>query len=315
VRRLLAIPLVLGVAGVAGCGSSSTAENAASMAPASVKFPDPAGRTLQQLADRVKTRIGVGLAAQTFVPGRERISFALLDDQHRYLSAPAAVYVASGPDRPARGPYPAPSDPLTVPPAFRSRIAAAGDIDHVYAAHVPLKRPGRQLILMLTRMNGKLAGGPASIDVVKGSKIPNVGDRPPAVATDTVTSAGGNIAAIDTRVPHDDMHRESFADVVGKKPVALLFATPALCQSRVCGPVTDVLLELEQKYKDRMTFIHQEVYRNNQIKDGLRPSLQAFHLESEPWLFVVNRHGRVAARLEGAFGVDGAEAAIRAGLR
>jgi hypothetical protein len=130
-----------------------------------------------------------------------------------------------------------------------------------------------------------------------------------------VASAGGNLAAIDTRVPHDDMHKESFDDVLGKKPIALLFATPALCQSRVCGPVTDVMLELEQKYRGRMTFIHQEVYRDNQIKEGLRPSLEAFHLESEPWLFVVNRHGRVAARLEGAFGLDGAEAAIRAGLR
>ena len=27
----------------------------------------------------------------------------------------------------------------------------------------------------------------------------------------------------------------NFKDVVGKRPVALLIATPALCQSRVCG--------------------------------------------------------------------------------
>jgi hypothetical protein len=312
VRRLLAIPFLLALA---GCGSSTSSETAASTARASVKFPKTGGRTLQQLADTVKPGIGVGLAAQTFVRGPERVSFALLDREHRYLSAPAAVYVADAPDKPARGPYPAPTDPLTVLPPFRSKISDEGDIDHVYAAQVPFKRAGSYALLMLTEHKGKLVGAAASAKVLKGSKIPDVGDRPPAVATDTTASAGGNLGSIDTRIPHDDMHAESFADVLGKKPVALLFATPALCQSRVCGPVTDVLLELEQKYRSKMTFIHQEVYRDNQIKKGLRPSLRAFHLESEPWLFVVNRHGRVAARLEGAFGLDGAERAIQAGLR
>jgi hypothetical protein len=312
VRRLLAIPCLLALA---GCGSSASSENAASTMPASVKFPRTGGRTLQQVADAVKPGIGVGLAAQTFVPGTERVSFALLDREHRYLSAPAALYVADDPQKPARGPYPAPSDPLTVRPPFRSKIADAGDIDHVYAAQVPFKRAGSYALLMVTEHDGKLVGAAASAQVRKRSKIPNVGDRPPAVATDTAASAGGNLGSIDTRIPHDDMHAESFADVLGQKPVALLFATPALCQSRVCGPVTDVLLELEQKYRSKMAFIHQEVYRDNQISKGLRPPLRAFHLESEPWLFVVNRHGRVAARLEGAFGLDGAKAAIRAGLR
>ena len=44
------------------------------------------------------------------------------------------------------------------------------------------------------------------------------------------------------------MHDVDFADVVGKKPTVLLFATPALCQSRVCGPVVDVA---EQVKRDR----------------------------------------------------------------
>ena len=55
------------------------------------------------------------------------------------------------------------------------------------------------------------------------------------------------------------MHKVDFADVVGKKPVALLFSTPQLCQSRVCGPVTDIELQMQSKYGDKMTFIHQEV--------------------------------------------------------
>ena len=38
-------------------------------------------------------------------------------------------------------------------------------------------------------------------------------------------------------------------------------------------------------------------------------------LHSEPWLFTVDRRGRVAARLEGSFGFTAFERAIRAALR
>jgi hypothetical protein len=111
------------------------------------------------------------------------------------------------------------------------------------------------------------------------------------------------------------MHEASFADVVGRRPVALLFATPQLCQSRVCGPVTDIALELEKTYGRRMTFIHQEVYVDNDLNKGLRKPLRAFGLSSEPWLFVVRKDGTVAARLEGSFGFTAFEKAVRAGLQ
>ncbi len=96
--------------------------------------------------------------------------------------------------------------------------------------------------------------------------------------------------------------------------MALLFATPQLCQSRVCGPVTDIALQMKAKYGDRMTFIHQEVYAGNDPAKGLRAPLQQFNLRSEPWLFVVGADGRVTARLEGSFGLKTFEAAINTAL-
>jgi hypothetical protein len=110
------------------------------------------------------------------------------------------------------------------------------------------------------------------------------------------------------------MHEENFRDVLGERPVALLFSTPQLCQSRVCGPVTDIELQLESEYGERMTFIHQEVYVDNELEKGLRPPLRAFHLETEPWLFTFDRQGRVAARLEGSFGVNAFRRAVEAAL-
>ena len=129
-----------------------------------------------------------------------------------------------------------------------------------------------------------------------------------------MASAAGDVPSIETRLPPDDMHDVAFADVIGRKPVALLFATPALCASRVCGPVVDIALQLKSTYGDRVQFIHQEVFVDNEPGKGLRPALRAFALETEPWLFVFDRRGRVVARLEGSFGFDAFERALRSAL-
>jgi hypothetical protein len=110
------------------------------------------------------------------------------------------------------------------------------------------------------------------------------------------------------------MHGVSFADALGERPVALLFSTPQLCQSRTCGPVTDIALQLKERYGDEVEFIHEEVYVDNDVEKGLRRPLRALRLQSEPWLFTFDSEGRVAARLEGSFGLDAFERAVRAAL-
>jgi len=108
------------------------------------------------------------------------------------------------------------------------------------------------------------------------------------------------------------MHDEDFADVVGKKPAVLLFATPALCQSRVCGPVVDIAEQVKARGPKGAAFIHQEIYRDNEVSKGLRPQVVKWNLQSEPWLFVVDRRGRIAARIEGPFSARELERALDA---
>jgi len=110
------------------------------------------------------------------------------------------------------------------------------------------------------------------------------------------------------------MHDADFADVIGRKPVALLIATPALCASRVCGPVVDIAAQLKASYGDRVQFIHEEVYVGNDPSNGLREPLRRLNLRTEPWLFVFDRSGRVTARLEGSFGFAAFERAIKSAL-
>jgi hypothetical protein len=108
------------------------------------------------------------------------------------------------------------------------------------------------------------------------------------------------------------MHADNFADVLGKRPILLLFATPALCQSRVCGPVVDIAEEVKGDHKSDTAFIHMEIYNDNELEKGFRPQVAAYKLPTEPWAFAIDRKGKVAARIEGAYSEHELNEAIKA---
>jgi hypothetical protein len=58
-----------------------------------------------------------------------------------------------------------------------------------------------------------------------------------------------------------------------------------------------------------------EIYRDNDVEKGFRPQVVRWRLPTEPWLFAIDRRGRIAARLEGAFSVRELEQALRAAER
>ena len=326
--------LVAALVLLAGCGSTKKPSDPVEQVPesgglreqvraasqvTSADLPDPGGKTLQELADSIgASGPEMGLASSVFTVGTNRLAFGIIDDQSGFVYGKTGVYVAPTPGNPAEGPYPAPADVLVTEGRYRSRQAATEQdpFAAIYSAQVPFKRSGNYSVLAVTTVDGKQMAASGAVKVIArgADRIPEVGDRPPTVKTDTLATARGDIASIDTRQPPDDMHDKSFSDVVGKKPVALLFATPQLCQSRVCGPVVDVAQQLKARYGDRVEFIHQEVYKNNKPEEGLRVPLRRFRLPTEPWLFVVGRDGRITARMEGSFGLAAFEAALKTAL-
>jgi hypothetical protein len=287
--------------------------------PAASDFPTAKGRTLQQLANSLHGGPQAALAGTDYIPGRNRLAFGMIDSAGKFIYGKSAVYVAPSPGAKARGPYPAPADILMTEPPYRSKQAATetDPFAAIYSAEVPLTKPGPWTVLAVTQSGGSLvaAGTRIRVKAPGQDRIPEVGEQAPRVQTDTLASVKGDESKLDTRQPPaPELHRNSFADVVGKEPVALLFSTPQLCQSRVCGPVTDIALQLQARYGGKMDFIHQEVYVDNDPNKGLRQPLQQFNLRTEPWLFVVDRSGRITARLEGSFGVKAFERAIQTAL-
>lgn len=284
--------------------------------PQRSQFPAPRGRSLKQLAQLVNGTAQLGPGSSTYTTGRARFAFALTDKANRFIYAPTAIYLASTPTAPARGPFLAPADSTTVSPQYRSaQNSAPGGLKAVYWTELPVPKSGVYDVLSVTRVGSRLIGATGEVPVALSTPIPSVGQRPPDIATDTLGSVHGKLSLLTTRTPPENMHSVSFNQVLGKRPVALLFSTPELCKSRVCGPVTDIMVELQHQFENRIAFIHQEVYVGNDPTKGLRPQLHSFHLETEPWLFTVNRKGVIAARLDGVFGVGEARAALEAALR
>jgi len=333
-KTCLALALVSLFAAGCGSGGSNTTGTAAPPAsttpapsgnqaaitaaehPSTSSFPSAKGQTLTSLVQHASSRAGLGLSTGTFVPGQNRFGFAIVDPKRSLIYGPTVLYVARTPNSPAAGPYAAPIDSMVVPPQYRSKNAAAGPgtIEAIYAAHVPLPKAGNYYALSLTKVGGKVVAASTPFIVKRSSTIPAVGQTGPAV--DTLVTGKAKPSQVTTRIPPEQgMNTASFKNLVGKRPVVLLFSTPALCQSRVCGPVTDIGVYMQHLYGSKIAFVHQEVYVANNPSKGLRPQLLAYHLQTEPWLFTFNKQGKIAARIEGAFGINEFRQAIQAALR
>lgn len=343
-NRVLAAFACLATAAMifAGCGgdsdspgdsSSSSAESRP--APPKSDFPSANGKSLSEVLEAENAKpstLVVSPAALAFYKGENRYPFGVFErDGSQVSDAEVALYFAKVPkaegqdelspadaqakrraesralDEPAIGPFPAAIESLQTKPAFRAQTTTS-DPDAasvVYTTQIDFPSEGEWRIAALIRRGDELeASLLPSADVGKFASVPRVGAKAPLIHTPTPADAGGDRAEITTRIPPDTQNGVDYADVVGKEPVVLLFATPQFCQSRVCGPVVDVAEQVKQLYGDKAAFIHMEIFNDNDPGKGVRPQVRAFHLPSEPWLFAIDREGRIEADIEGAFGVD-----------
>jgi hypothetical protein len=318
-KTLVAIALPLAVALVAGCGGSDNGTGSRSKpAPAASEFPSAQGKTLRQIVLSAKGGQGpvVSPAAGYFHLGTNRFPFGVFTTGRQQITnATVALYAAPGRgvDGQAIGPFPARIEDLTTEPSFQAKTTAddPAAAQVAYVSDIPFDQPGPWEFAALIKSGGSFQYSLLpSPNPVGDYPMPQVGQTTPVIHSLTAGEVS-SISQIDTRVPPDDMHSDDFADVVGKKPVVLLFATPALCQSRVCGPVTDIAEQVKQQYGDKVAFIHQEIYNNNRINDGPRPQMTAFHQSTEPWAYVIDRTGKVSTVLQGPFSVQELQSAVQ----
>jgi hypothetical protein len=280
-------------------------------------FPAANGKSFDDLASMAQGK-GPVLAPSVSLlhKGRNRFGFALFDTARKQITGvEVALYTARSDGSGVHGPYVARSESLAVRPQFQSQTTASDPnaAKAVYVADVPFNRNGKQAVIAIAKLDGRLlVTNGYGVDVTKpGSGPPAVGDRAVKVHTETLTDVGGDAAQLDTRRPEaKDLLQDDLADVLGKRPAVITFATPLLCQSRVCGPVVDIVEQVKANAPKGMAFIHQEIYVNNKVSDGARKQVADWRLPSEPWTFVIDRSGKVSTRFEGAFSAGELQRAV-----
>jgi hypothetical protein len=312
IRSILVLPALAAAAvAVGGCGSSSDSGAAPPPQPEpTAKASDfPAGKdaTMAELQQQGAEGPVLAPSVSLLQKGRNRYGFALFDISRKQIpGAQVAVYTARMDGTGVRGPFVARSESLTVKPQFQSRTTAADpdSAKSVYVADVVFPRKGKAAVMALVRLDGRLLHTNAFGAEVgaSGAQPPGPGDKAIKVKTLTLSDVGGDATKLDTRTPPaEDLLQANLADVLGKQPVVVTFATPLLCQSKVCGPVVDIVEQVRSTAPKGVAFIHQEIYKDNKVNAGVREQVAAWRLQSEPWTFVIDRTGKISTRLEGAF--------------
>jgi len=247
------------------------------------------------------------LASAELAAGSERFLFTLVDRQNQVTAGPSvAVHVryfdlARDPDLPG-----AESDAI-----FFWIIEGERGL---YRAPVTFTSAGTWGAEFTV---SGLEAAPAAVRVIFSVRdhpsTPGVGDPAPPVDTPTLDDAGGDPRLISTDPdPDPRLYQLSVRDALAaRKPFLLNFGTPAFCESSTCGPTLQVIRTVLADFPT-LTATHVEPYRLVMREGSLQPVFDAsgrmqpipavvtWGLPTEPYTFLVDGDGNVAARLEGA---------------
>lgn len=153
------------------------------------------------------------------------------------------------------------------------------------------------------------------------SDTPNIGDLAPATVNDTLSTSP--IERLTSQRPTGDpaFYRLTIAEALElPKPLLIVFSTPAFCQTRTCGPQLEAAQALAERYGDRMSFIHIEIFERpdllltNEVDPTTRAAVRDWRLQTEPMTYLIDAAGKVADRFEGFAPADELEESIAAVL-
>ena len=264
------------------------------------------------------------MAASEFVVGANRFPFGLVDINGQFLEGAAVnvrFFLVDGETATLK--TEAPAHWRTIPDDF-VHVHEGGD-EHVHLEFkgiyvvdaVVLPEPGIWIADFAVLAEGNLSPEieEAGFRVLAEANAPTVGSRVPATANLTINYAPF-VDLSSRRVETDELHNVSVAEARDSgEPFVVVFASPQFCVSAMCGPVVEVMDDAREALGGAVEFIHIEPWdlaaAREQGQLSASPEALEWHLPTEPWVFVVDREGRVAMRIEGLATEDEIVAAVR----
>lgn len=303
---LVAVVLLAALALIGACGGDDTAGSKSTGAT-----PATNG---DAAADASATATGGGsgeleafVTSSDLAVGSQRFAFVLFKDGVPVSEEDVAVRFfklkdESNPQLVGEGPIP--WSPLGIP----GLTASTAELTGVYYANIAFDEPGK--------WGAGFTIGPEadperevriSFEVRPEPMTVGVGEA--AIPVDNPTLDDTGIKQIcSASEPNEAFHQFSVAEALAAgKPTVIAFTTPAFCESRTCGPDMQLVNAAYADYGDQVTWVHVEPFKLDEsgtllLSNGNRVNSDAgnqWQLPSEPWIFVVDKAGKVVARLDG----------------
>ena len=315
---ILAPVAIVAIAACGGTASEPTPEGTqpAPLVPPATEIATPVGQGVEptptQSTDPTATQtetppavpippvseLQMPLASSDLSVGPNRFVFGLIDSQSgpvRDAQVQVSTFYRGGGG--AEGPI------ESVPGVFRKWPVGPGG---VYTAQLSFDRPGLWGVgALVIGADGSLSSGSVQFEVQEASATPAIGSPAPRSVNKTARDVE-KLEEITTDLdPDPEIYAMTIVEAIDTgKPIVVSFSTPAFCETATCGPQLDVVKDLKERYRDRVNFIHVEIFDNPEEMQGdrskgrLAPAVVEWNLPSEPWTFIVDSDGLVSAKFE-----------------
>lgn len=233
------------------------------------------------------------VASSEIVVGDNRLQIGLIDDNDAPLRSPETKlhvsFVAPGQEQPSSE-------------TNMSFLWTIKPIQGLWAGEATFDEAGQWEAIIDVSGGGYDETVTTTVDVKKEGTTPAIGEPGPSVDSPTAADVA-DLAEISTDSnPDPRFYKLSIADALkAGRPAVIVFATPKFCTSQVCGPTLSIVKDVAKEFP-RVSFIHIEPYELDKVPEKLEPvpAVTAWGLPSEPWVFVTDSKGRVAAKYEGS---------------
>lgn len=185
----------------------------------------------------------------------------------------------------------------------------------VYIAPVIFDEPGRWAVQAAFRTpDGREGTVALPFEVLAQPTSPAVGKAAPRTRNLTWADVANSPdkGLVDTsEKPGPLLHETTVAEAIAQgKPALVAFVTPGYCSSRICGPSLEIVKKLVPAYGDKAALIHIEVFKDpaNRVPSD---AFAEWKLRTEPYFFVIDRQGNIAAKFEGPVSLAELEAALK----
>lgn len=233
------------------------------------------------------------VASSEIVVGDNRLQIGLIDTNDAPVRSPKTTLELA---------FLGPGDQEPSSDTSMSFVWTIKPLQGLWVGHASFDRAGTWEAVIDVQGGGYDTTVRTTVEVDEGGTTPVIGAEAPDVDTPTISDVEELSEITTDSDPDPSFYELSISEAVkAAKPAVIVFATPKFCASQVCGPTLTIVKDVSKQFPD-VNFIHVEPYDLEKVPEELDPvpAVIAFGLPSEPWVFVTDDRGRVAAKYEGS---------------